>query len=38
MTITLGTGQLAAFLFVALVICIVGAVVEWLADNWRHRH
>ena len=37
-TIYVGTGQLAAFLFVAVVICIVGALVEWLADNWRHRH
>ncbi len=38
MTIYVGAGQIVAFLFVAVVICIVGAVVEWLADNWRHSH
>ena len=38
MTLTLGTGQLAALLFVGVVVLCIGALLEWLADNWRHRH
>ncbi len=38
MTVTLDTGQIAAILFVGVVVLAIGAVVEWLADNWRHRH
>ena len=38
MTLYLDTGQLAAVVFVVVVVLIIGAVLEWLADNWRHRH
>lgn len=38
MTLTLDTGQLVAMVFIGVVVLIIGAVLEWLADNWRHRH
>lgn len=38
MTLYLDTGQLILVLIVAGVIFATGALVEWLADNWRHRH
>ena len=38
MTLYLDTGQLVLVLIVAAAIFTTGALVEWLADNWRHRH